>query len=87
MMMYVFAHILYRSGDACVSKVICMDQERRKALKSGVPQRLNRIDLYGKNLTPTEKLYNLGGPWPPGSYAYGMDCVTVGICVLLSTSI
>ena len=31
----------------------------------GGPQRLNRIDLYGKNLTPMEKLYNLGGPWPP----------------------
>ena len=42
-------------------------QERRKALKSGRPQRLNRIDLYGKNLIPMEKLQykNLEGhgPW------------------------
>ena len=43
----------------------------------GGPQRLNRIDLYGKNLIPMEKLYNLGGPWPPwppGSYAYDYEC-------------
>ena len=42
-----------------------LHQERRKALKSGGAKSLNRIDLYGKNLIPMEKLYNLWGPWPP----------------------
>ena len=32
--------------------------ERKKALKSGGPQRLKWIDLYGKDLIPIEKLYN-----------------------------
>ena len=27
----------------------CVDQQRRKALKSGGPQSPNRVDLYGKN--------------------------------------
>ena len=40
-------------------------QERRKALKTGGAKSLNRIDLYGKNSIPMEKLYNLWGPWPP----------------------
>ena len=33
----------------------------------GGPQRLNRVDLYGKNLIPMEKLSNLGAnaPLPP----------------------
>ena len=36
-------------------------QERRKALKSGGPQRLNRVDLYGKSLISMEN---------PSSYTY-----------------
>ena len=43
---------------------IITHQERRKALKSGGSQTLNRIVLYGKNLIPMEKLQNLGGPGP-----------------------
>ena len=31
-------------------------QECKKAFKSGGPQRLNRIDLYGKKLIPMEIL-------------------------------
>ena len=41
----------------------------------GGPQRLNRIDLYGKKLIPMEKLLKVGGamaPWP-GSDAYGSN--------------
>ena len=30
-------------------------QECRKALKSEGPQRLNMVDLYGKNVIPMEK--------------------------------
>ena len=38
-----------------------IQEHRNAALKSGGPQRLNRVDLYGKNLIPMEKLQNLGG--------------------------
>ena len=31
----------------------------------GGPQRLNRIDLYGKNLIPMEKLLKVGGAMAP----------------------
>ena len=31
-------------------------QGRRKALMTGGPQRLNRVNLYGKNPIPMEKL-------------------------------
>ena len=37
-------------------------QECRKALKSGEPQRLKRVDLYGRNLIPME---GHGPPGPP----------------------
>ena len=53
-----------------------LEQELRKALKSVGAKSLNRIDLYGKNLIPMEKLYNLWGPWPPwphGFYAYALE--------------
>ena len=32
------------------------------------------VDVYGKNLIPMEKLYNLWVPWPPGSYAFVVLC-------------
>ena len=41
-----------------------MPQEYRKALESGGPQRLNRVDLYGKNLILMKNLQNLGGHGP-----------------------
>ena len=34
----------------------CNNQEHRKALKFGGPQRVNRVDLCGKNLIPMENL-------------------------------
>ena len=51
-------------------------QERRKALKSGGAKSLNRIDLYGKNSIPMEKLYNLWGPWPPWPPRFLRLCMT-----------
>ena len=40
-------------------------QERRNAaFKSRGPKRLNRVDLYGKNLIPMEKLQISGGHGP-----------------------
>ena len=39
----------------------------RKHSNLGGPQRLNRIDLYGKKLIPMEIWEGHG---PPGSYAY-----------------
>ena len=47
----------------------------RKHSNLGGPQRLNRIDLYGKKLIPMEILYKVGGHGPrgpPGSHAYAL---------------
>ena len=37
----------------------------KKPFKSGGPQRLNRIDLYGKKLIPMEKNYKKWGSHAP----------------------
>ena len=49
-------------------------QECGKTLKSGGPQWLNRVDMYGKNLIPTNKSRNLGAMFPLASsfYTYGL---------------
>ena len=70
----------------CMSQVISVG----KHSSLGGPQRLNRIDLYGKNLIPMEKLYNLGGHGPldppvptPMSQVYaGHKCMHVtSVCM------
>ena len=43
---------------------IIINQGRGKALKSGGPQRINRIKLYGNNPISMKKLYNIGGMAP-----------------------
>ena len=50
------------------------------------PQKLNKIDLYGKNLIPMKKLYNLGGHGPLGPPVPTPMVTADGNTILIITS-